>query len=157
MLQICKVFFFNYLYMKLTDLKKLCSPAKLYLSLSLLVIISLLFQNMNNKNMLCVGSFECYSQNKSLLLLVKVLYVVFWTFVLNLMCRGGYSSFAWFLVGFPLVLFFVLVALYMVSKGSITEGLDDKKHNSNTNSQDHHLMNNIKQSLHDLKKTNKNK
>jgi len=141
-----KVFFFNYLYMKLTDFKKLCSPAKLYLFLSLLVIISLLFQNMNNKKMLCVGNFECYSQNKGMLLFVKILYVAFWTFVLNLMCKGGYSSFAWFLVGFPLVLFFVLIALYMLTKGNVMEGLD----NSTKHSDNNHV-------LHDLKKNNKKK
>jgi hypothetical protein len=48
------------------------------------------------------------------------LYILFWTWILNLMCRTGYASISWFLVVFPLVLFFVLIGLMMLSSIKMT-------------------------------------
>jgi len=45
---------------------------------------------------------------------MKVLYILFWTWVLNLMCKGGYKNVAWFLVLLPFVLFFVVLGLYIL-------------------------------------------
>jgi hypothetical protein len=37
------------------------------------------------------------------------------------MCRTGYASISWFLVVFPLVLFFVLIGLMMLTSMNMTQ------------------------------------
>lgn len=98
-------------------LEKLCSPAQLYLFLEIVLTIGMLFQNAGNPNTLCVGMFECDSPNRAGMLFGKALYVAFWTFILNLMCKSNYKKFAWLIVLFPFILFFILVFLLMLSQG----------------------------------------
>ena len=99
------------------EIKKLCTPAYVYLVMSVIAIIILMFQNAGNNNKLCVGLYECDVPNTSLLFLVKGLYVVFWTYVLNLLCKYGYSSVSWFFVLFPFILFFILLGMVMINQG----------------------------------------
>jgi hypothetical protein len=100
--------------MKLPDLNKLCSPAQLYLFIELVLVIIMLVQNGTSDDTLCLGSYECYdAPNKAILLLVKLGYVGFWTFVLNLICNAGYKSLSWFLVLLPAILFLLLLVLLL--------------------------------------------
>jgi hypothetical protein len=98
--------------MKLPDLTKLCTPAQLYLFVELFLLIIMLVQNGNYDNRLCLGNYECYdAPNKGLMLLIKLGYVGFWTFVLNLICKAGYKNLSWFLVLLPVILFFMVLVL----------------------------------------------
>jgi hypothetical protein len=121
--------------MALQDLNKLCSPAQLYLFLTLLTLIVMVFQNNGTyENVLCVGNYECHNApNKMALVFVKLIYIAFWTFVLNLMCRGGYKNLAWFLVLFPILLSGLLLVFAVgpwTHKGILfegfSEGMDDE-------------------------------
>jgi hypothetical protein len=98
-------------------IKKLCSPAYVYLVVSVIAIIVLMFQNGGNDNTYCVGSFECPVPSTTLVFIFKFLYVAFWTFVLDSICKAGYKQFSWFLVLLPFILFFVLLGLMMVNQG----------------------------------------
>jgi hypothetical protein len=42
---------------------------------------------------------------------MKILYVVFWTFILNALCSYGYYKLSWFLLLLPFILFFIMVFL----------------------------------------------
>jgi hypothetical protein len=42
---------------------------------------------------------------------MKILYVVFWTFILNALCSYGYYQLSWFLLLLPFILFFIMVFL----------------------------------------------
>jgi hypothetical protein len=46
--------------------------------------------------------------------IINFIYILFWTWILNLMCRAGASSIAWLVLLFPIILFFSLVALMFV-------------------------------------------
>lgn len=95
-------------------LQNLCSPAKLYLAISAFILFFLVAQNMGSKNhKFCVGDHDtCFNAtplNILLFFVIKILYVGFWSYLLNYACRTGNSSISWILVLFPVILFFVLL------------------------------------------------
>lgn len=100
-------------------IKKLCAPAYVYLVISSIAIIILMFQNGGNTDVYCVGSFECPVPSTPMVFLVKFLYVAFWTFILDSVCKAGHKRVSWFLVLFPFVLFFVLLGLMMMTQGVV--------------------------------------
>jgi hypothetical protein len=102
--------------MSLAGIKDLCTPASLYLVLSVIALIVMFFQNIGSENVYCLGIYECTVSSVSLIFIIKILYILFWTWVLNLICRAGYSGVSWFLVLFPFVLFFILIAIFLLSK-----------------------------------------
>lgn len=88
----------------------LCTPATIYLVLSAIGIIMIAFQNYGmSSNMYCVGNVQCPVQSNVPIFIMKILYVAFWTFVLNSLCNYGYNQLAWFLLLLPFILFFVFV------------------------------------------------
>lgn len=91
---------------------KLCKPALLYLVISSVAIIIMLFQNIGAKEF-CVGSLSCNVPSITLVFMIKVIYVLFWTWVLNLICKSGHTRIAWFLVLLPFIAFFLLLLLMM--------------------------------------------
>lgn len=120
--------------MTLPDLNKLCTPAQLYLLITLFSLVVMIFQNNGtHSNVLCVGNYECYnSPNKSLLVFIKLIYISFWTFVLQMICKGGYKSFSWFLVLLPIVLFMLLLIFALgpwTYKGGFIEGMENPDEN----------------------------
>ena len=62
--------------------------------------------------------FECNVQNTLVVFLFKILYIIFWTFILNILCKGGYNEIAWFLVLLPILLLFVLLGLFLLNNGA---------------------------------------
>ena len=104
--------------MTMKFIKKLCTPAYVYLVISVIAIVALMFQNSGNVDVYCIGNYECPVPNTALIFFVKFLYVAFWTFVLDSICKAGHKQFSWFLVLFPFVLFFVLLGLLIVAQGA---------------------------------------
>lgn len=106
--------------MNLLDrIRKLCTPAYLYLVISVVAIIAMMLQNVGNTNKYCVGLYECNVQSTAFVFMMQLLYVAFWTFVLNALCEAGYKQVSWFLVLLPLILFFVLLGLMLISQASL--------------------------------------
>lgn len=103
--------------MKFADtIRGLCTPAYVYLMISVLAIIVMMFQNAGNTNTYCIGMYECEVDNTYTMFLGKGVYVLFWTFVLNSICKAGYKEISWFLVLLPFLLFFVLIGLFLILK-----------------------------------------
>lgn len=100
--------------MAIAGLRKLCTPAYVYLVVSLIAILIIFLQNIGNMNVYCLGTYDCSVYSTPIIFLIKVIYVLFWTWILNLICRAGATNFAWFLVLFPFILMFVLIALMLV-------------------------------------------
>lgn len=102
-----------FLYMKiLKQLKSYCTPAQLYLGLSLISIISMIIQNLQNPNTYCCGSFKVETPiNKVFYFVFKFLYVAVWTYILNILCKKGYSKLSWILVLLPLIMMFVMISI----------------------------------------------
>lgn len=97
----------------LKEVKKLCTPAFIYLAISVFSVLLVALQNMGNTNKYCLGSFSCNVSNTFVVFLIKAIYIIFWTFILNLLCKNGYVNLSWFLVLLPFVLFALLLLLVM--------------------------------------------
>ena len=98
----------------ITGLRKVCTPALLYLVLSSFAIFFMFFQMMNNQTSYCLGEGICDKPTIALIFIVKIIYVLFWTWLLNLICKSGYGAVSWFLVLLPFILFFILVSLIII-------------------------------------------
>tara|TARA_Y100000361_G_C11161886_1_gene348032 strand:+ start:2452 stop:2775 length:324 start_codon:yes stop_codon:yes gene_type:complete len=101
--------------MEIIGLKNLCDPAYVYLVISVIGLIISSIQNFGNVNTYCLGSYSCDVTNTSIIFVIKVLYILFWTWLLNIICKGGAPTFAWLLVLFPFVLLFVVLGLMMIT------------------------------------------
>ena len=85
---------------------KLCSPSAAFLVVSLTSLLLILFyqkRNVKKRNPLLL-----------MLLMLKIVYVLFWTWILDLICKSGHKGFAWALVLAP----YVLVVLAIILKNS---------------------------------------
>jgi len=54
--------------------------------------------------------------------LFKALYILFWTFVLNAICKAGYKEVSWFMVLLPIILLFIIIGMVILNSGSVYEG-----------------------------------
>jgi len=97
----------------LKQFKKLCMPAVLYLILSLLALLIIIMQNFNNSHTLCVANYSCPMSNIPLFFIFNILYILFWTWILHLICKSGWNIISWMLVLFPFILAFIIVILGM--------------------------------------------
>jgi hypothetical protein len=97
------------------NLKDLCTPASLYFCISLFALIIVLFQNLGNTNSYPVGSFSCRVPSTTIVFIVKLIYVLFWTYILNLICKDGHTTISWLLVLLPWILLFVMIGLLMIN------------------------------------------
>ena len=97
------------------SLKELCTPASLYFVISMIGLFIVLMQNLGNSNSYHVGSFSCRVPSTIAVFVIKLIYVLFWTYVLNLICKDGHSGISWLLVLLPFILFFVIIGLLMIN------------------------------------------
>jgi len=96
-------------------LKELCTPAAVYFVISMIGLVILIFQNLGNNTSYCLGDFSCNVPNTFILFIAQFIYILFWTYVLNLICKDGHSGLSWLLVLLPWILLFVLMGLLMIS------------------------------------------
>ena len=80
--------------------KSLCLPSKVYLILSVIAIL------------LTIISPAVFGEATVLMHIIHVVYALFWTWVLQLICRAGYKWISWVLVLAPFIITF-LVALFV--------------------------------------------
>jgi hypothetical protein len=87
--------------MKLS-ISSLCLPSKIYLGLA---ILSIVFS-------LIISIETVYAA------IIHFLFAVFWTWVLNLICKSGFSIVSWILVLVPIIFYIILVfySLYIIRK-----------------------------------------
>ncbi len=95
-------------------INELCSPSRIYFWFSMILLLGMIFQNVGNTNMYHLGCFSCIVPSTILIFAFKIMYIIFWTWILNLICRDGYKNIAWLLVLFPILLLFVLLGLMMI-------------------------------------------
>jgi len=97
-------------------LSELCTPSLVYFVISAVAILMTVVQNMGNRNRYHLGSFSMKVPNTILIFIVKIIYMLFWTWVLNLICKSGHAEIAWFLVLLPFILMFVILGLVMINQ-----------------------------------------
>jgi hypothetical protein len=100
--------------MNIPGLKNMCTPAYVYLVISIIALIVMYFQNLGNDNMYCIGSYSCNVSSVTMIFILKALYILFWTWVLNIICRGGAPGLAWFFVLLPYILMFIFIGMLLM-------------------------------------------
>jgi hypothetical protein len=98
---------------KLSDL---CTPASIYFIISMIALIVVFFQNLGNNYSYNIGTFSCRVPNTTLVLVVKLIYILFWTWVLNLICKDGHEEISWLLVLLPWIFILVMIGLLLMNK-----------------------------------------
>ena len=98
------------------SLKELCPPALVYFVISIICLLMVLLQNIGHNNMYALGSFSCRVPNTAFVFIIKLIYILFWSWVLNLICKDGHTGISWLLVLFPFILLFVIVGLVMLNQ-----------------------------------------
>lgn len=91
----------------------LCDPAYYYCVISFTVIIMVALQNYGQGYQYCVGTQTCPTNNITVIFAIKILYILVWTWILNIICKNGYETLSWVLVLIPLVLMFIFMALFV--------------------------------------------
>lgn len=93
--------------------RNLCTPAHFYFFISLISIFVMIYQNNHSRaDIYCLGEYMC-NANKTVVIFTSIIYMLFWTWVLNIICRAGASYVAWILVLLPFLLFFVALLSFM--------------------------------------------
>ena len=111
--------------MAVKGLRNLCTPSYVYLVVSVIALVVMMYQNMGNVDKYCLGSYTCNVSSTALIFVIKAIYILFWTWVLNLICNAGAPGVAWFVLLLPIILLFVLLAgmmFYENTKESFKEG-----------------------------------
>ena len=100
--------------MSIIGLRNLCTPAILYLAISLFTMLMMFYNNIMNIDVYCLGDFSC-KLNISIytIFIIKLVVVLFWTWILNIICQNGYTYVSWFLVLLPFIIF-LTVLLYIM-------------------------------------------
>ena len=96
------------------SLNELCNPALFYFVISIVGLLMVAFQNMGNNHELMIGSTMLNLENSPVIFIVKLLYILFWTWILNLICKDGHSGISWLLVFLPFILIVLLVLALML-------------------------------------------
>ena len=96
------------------DFNNLCSPAFLYLFISVFAFVIMAIQNYGNNDKFCLGAYDCNVPNTFIIFVFNAIYILFWTFILNTLCKAGYKEISWFLVLLPIILLFVIFALIIL-------------------------------------------
>lgn len=96
--------------MKVYD--KLCKPAKFYFIIATISYIIMLFQNVGS-NRFTLGVYSCPHSNTGGILIINALYIVFWTWILNLICKIN-PNISWVIVLFPFILLFIALGIILI-------------------------------------------
>jgi len=97
-------------------LSELCTPAYLYFIVSAILIVLTIFQNIGNTNHYTFGTFQCKVPSTLLVYFIKIIYLLFWTWILNLICKDGHKGIAWLLVLFPFIVILSIIVLIKLNQ-----------------------------------------
>jgi hypothetical protein len=93
----------------LSKIQSLCTPAFIFFVLSVISLLVMLFDNIENTNQYCFGNVSCNVANTSTIFIVEIIFLVFWTWFLNAICSRGYTNVAWFILLFPYIVLFAIL------------------------------------------------
>ena len=99
-----------------TKLSQLCTPSYVYFIISALAIAIAAVQNMGNRTKYTLGMFSCRVPSCIAVFIAKIVYILFWTWILNLICKDGYKTISWLLVLLPWTLMIIMVGLISMNR-----------------------------------------
>tara|TARA_Y100000816_G_scaffold179238_1_gene129571 strand:- start:4970 stop:5293 length:324 start_codon:yes stop_codon:yes gene_type:complete len=93
----------------------ICEPSRLYFVISSIILIIIGIQNATSPApSYCIGPYVCDSDPR-MVFIYKIIYILFWTWALDTLCRAGYKKLSWFLVIYPVLLMFLLISMLIFS------------------------------------------
>lgn len=99
----------------LNKIAGLCPPAALYLVLSSLSFLGILFQNCSDSTKYIIGDMMVDAPCHNAWFFVgKLFYILIWTWLLNMLCSKGFASVSWFLVLLPFIAMFMILGMVMI-------------------------------------------
>jgi hypothetical protein len=107
-------------------IRKLCTPAYVYLVISVIAILAMMLQNGGNNKHFCIGEYGCDVESKGAIFIGQGLYTAFWVFVLDSICKSGHKNISWFLVLLPYILMFIGLGMIVLGgkhRESFVEGM----------------------------------
>jgi hypothetical protein len=93
--------------------KQLCSPAKFYFVIAIISYILMVVQNINCKDRFYLGSYSC-EQNTTVILFLNALYILAWTWIINLICTVN-KTISWVIVLFPFIMLFIILGIVLIN------------------------------------------
>ena len=104
----------------------ICEPAMLYLLVAMMGLMVIGFQNLSrNDGSFCMGKYECDAVSKTTAFILQLFYILFWTWILNTLCKYGYRNVSWVIVLLPFFLYVGIISslassgvLYVVVEGN---------------------------------------
>ena len=113
-------------------IRKLCTPAYVYLVISVIAIVGMMVQNAGHTNIFCLGEYECDVKNTAVVFMGQGIYTAFWVFILDCICKSGYKNISWFLVLIPYILMFIVLGMFVLRNRK--EGFREGKKNRHKSS-----------------------
>ncbi len=99
----------------IVGLTNLCTPAEIYMYISFFILFGMLFYNyVGNVNVFCLGNLSCNMNNNNMIFVIKVIYILFWTWILNIICRYGGDALSWKFLLIPMAILFLLISFYYI-------------------------------------------
>ena len=91
----------------------LCLPSKIYLVISIIFLIVSYYHDLktNDSEKVCLGNVKCAVKNKPAYYAFNVLFILLWSWLLNLLCRYGWMKTAWFILLFPYIIMILLIGV----------------------------------------------
>ena len=97
------------------NIPRICRPAEFFLTMSCIILLVIFFVyrfTTSGRNIFCLGSESCDISSTYSILVIKFLYIFFWTWFLNMICNRVDPDVSWFLVYLPFFLLFGMI-MYM--------------------------------------------
>ena len=84
----------------------LCTPSKIYLVVGIILLSISLYYDItkNDTDKICLGNLSCKIQSKPVFYVLNIFFILLWAFILNILCRYGWSKLSWFLFLFPYII-----------------------------------------------------
>lgn len=108
----------------LSNFKIMCTPAQLYFGISMLAFFLILIQNYGSNDTYCLGHYKCETEHGLYFFVAKLVYILFWTFILHLICKSGFQTISWIIVLLPFISMFLLLGLMIYNQNVINEPFD---------------------------------
>ena len=93
----------------------LCPPALIYFVVSMFALVVCVMQNLGNRNGCKIGSLMIKG-DPLMLLICKIVFILFWTWILSLICRAGYVGISWLLILAPFIIMLLMPSLVIQNR-----------------------------------------
>ena len=113
----------------LNQVQKLCKPAQVYFIISVISFLAMLMQNCSDGSSYNIGTFSAESPcHPATFFIMKAIYILAWTYGLNLLCKNGLKTVSWAIVLLPVLGMFLIIGMLMFAllrREGFQEGADD--------------------------------